>query len=438
MFRGAIIVLAFLATDLAAQPPVPIKPQPPNSPPRYVRFPIDGNPEQMLAEFLKTKDGQDLFQQMLQGQWQKLLDQPPDKLEKLLRDKGNENPVVRELVEKFLKDHPALQKGDPAALEDALKKFGGQHEDLTDMIMKGLEQKFGPGGIGKIEELVPPVVPGEISQFDNLPKFDELIDEDMSLENRFGEWLSDLLKNEDVQRDLADFFRDAPDLQEAMTDLFRSLKGPDANGNWMPKLPDLGAGKWNFDLKPPKMPFDLGKLPKMPALKMPPMPKLNLPMPRLGNIGAPRLPGFGPAPNMPNMRGGPSFAGGAEWVYILVAIVVIGIFWWFLRKVDWSARIRRNPVAALLASLPSSITTRTELRRAFDALALTRLGDKARPWNHRHVARQLGTSPNDSKAADAFANLYEMARYTPGDDRLSPTEQAAVRASLATLAGRAA
>ncbi len=434
MYRGAILLLGLLATDLAAQAPGSIKPQPPNQPPRYVRFPINGNPEQMLADFLKTKEGQDIFQQILQGKWQDLLQQPPEMLEKILREKGNDNPIVRELVEKFLKDHPGLQKGDPVALEDALKKFGAKLEgnkDFADMILKSLEQKFGPDGMPKIPDLVPPVAPGDLPDVP-LPKVEDFMDDDLSLEDRFGEWLSDMLKNESVQHDLAEFFKDAPDLQDAVGDLLRSLQGPSANGNWMPKLPAGGAGKWNFDLKPPKMPFDLGRLPKMPTVKMPQLPRLNLPMPKLGNIGGPRMPGFGGGPNMP---GGPSFSAGGEWAYLVVAVLAIGLLWWFLRKVDWSSRSRGAQAAALLAALPSVITTRTQLRQAFDALAILRLGEKALPWNHRHIARQLAGAPAASDAANAFANLYEMARYTPGDDRLSATEQNAVRDSLAVLTG---
>ena len=41
-------------------------------------------------------------------------------------------------------------------------------------------------------------------------------------------------------------------------------------------------------------------------------------------------------------------------------------------------------------------------------------------------------------AAQAFASLYEIARYTPGDDRLSRAEQDAVRDSLAVLTAGAA
>ncbi len=428
MFRGAIVLLAFFATTAAAQPPA-------KAPPKYVRFPIDGNPEQMLADFLKTKAGQDLFQQLLKDNWQDLLQQPPENLEKLLRDKGKSDPALKRLIE-FLQDHPGLKDGNPAAVEELLKQFGGDlqgNEALADIIRKGLEQKLGRDGLPKMPEFDPPGVDNlpEV----HLPKFDEMLDDEFSLEDRFGEWLNDFLKDENVQNDLANFLRDSPDLQEAFGDLARSLQGQGANGNWMPKLPDVGAGKWNLDLKPPKMPFELGKLPKLPNIQMPKLPQFNLPMPKLGGFGLPRLPGFGGIGRMP---GAPNTSVGSEWAYILLALVALGMLWWFLRKVDWTSRSRTNPAAALLAGLPGAFTTRSQLREAFDALALARLGAKALPWNHRHIARLLADAPESTVAANAFANLYEMARYTPGDDLLTRAEQEAARASLVVLAGGAA
>ena len=89
-------------------------------------------------------------------------------------------------------------------------------------------------------------------------------------------------------------------------------------------------------------------------------------------------------------------------------------------------------------SRSAAITTRTQLIAAFDYLALLLLGDEVRTWNHVAVAQRLGESAARSPAAEALARLYELARYTPGDDTLPPEAQAAARRCLATLAGSAA
>jgi hypothetical protein len=66
------------------------------------------------------------------------------------------------------------------------------------------------------------------------------------------------------------------------------------------------------------------------------------------------------------------------------------------------------------------------------------LGEEVRTWNHVAVARKLSEAATRSSAAGALAQLYELARYTPGDDLLSPDVQAAARRHLVDLAGSAA
>jgi len=438
MYRYALIALGFLAVDAGAQPFVgpahrqKIHPVDSKHAPKYVRFEFDGNPEQMLAEFLKTKPGQDLLQKLLQGEWRKFLDQPPANLEDLIKQKTDGNPFFRELIDKFLKDNPELPQGNGGDLNEAVKKFAEKldgNKALTEMILKGVEGQVGPDGLADLSKLLPKMAekpPIEFSEME-LPEVGEL---DFSMEDRFTDWLAETLKDGRFRDDIAAFLKESPELSDAIGDLLKSLQGQ-MDPNWLPNLPDVGGkGPWNLDIKPPKMPFDLGQLPKLPRVNLPTLPRMNLPkLPQLGRFDMPSLPGFGGAPRMP---GAPDVSSGTAWLYVGLAGFGIVAFVWLMRN-NWKLRTAGDGLANLLATLPSVITTRSQLRQAFDALALSRLGDKARPWNHRLIASHLAEVPASAAAARALANLYEIARYTPGDDSLSPAECEAVRSSLAAL-----
>lgn len=442
MIRGALLILFATATAVQAQRPfdpdaappplVKIRPIDPRQPPKYVRFNFDGNPEQMLAEFLKTKTGQDLFQKLLQGEWQKLLETPSANIEDILRQKADANPFLRELVEKFMNDNPKVRSGNPVDLREAAEKFGEQikdNKDLVDMLLKNIQAKTGPDGLPDLKNLIPPAPPGAAPGI-SLKDLPEMSDDDFSLEDRFGEWLVEALKDSRLRDDIAEFLKETPELADAIGDFMKSL-GDNFDGSWLPRNIDVDGGKWKFDLKPPKLPFEMGKLPKLPTFKMPTLPRLNLPkLPRLGRVNFPNLPSFGAAPRMPNA---PDAPGRSFWLYLGVAIVVGMWIWWLIRNRNGFGRSPENAVATLLASLPTTILTRSELRNAFDALTLAKFGDKARPWNHRHIASHLAEAPASADAAVALANLYEMARYTPGDDRLSDAERQIVKKSLAVL-----
>jgi hypothetical protein len=84
------------------------------------------------------------------------------------------------------------------------------------------------------------------------------------------------------------------------------------------------------------------------------------------------------------------------------------------------------------------VRTRDELVRAFEYLALLRLGPAARHRNHREIAADLGAGGPRSAAAERLAGLYEQARYAPPDEVLPDADLAAARADLCLLAGVAA
>jgi hypothetical protein len=88
---------------------------------------------------------------------------------------------------------------------------------------------------------------------------------------------------------------------------------------------------------------------------------------------------------------------------------------------------------------PSQVTTRQDLIRAFEYLALLVLGSPARSWNHLAIARRLSDQPNADPerkhAALHLAALYETARYAPPADPLPDGEMREARRDLCLLAG---
>jgi hypothetical protein len=91
---------------------------------------------------------------------------------------------------------------------------------------------------------------------------------------------------------------------------------------------------------------------------------------------------------------------------------------------------------------PDAVSTREDLVRAFEYLALLCLGQEARTCNHRDLAALLAEQdrhePRRREAAVHLARVYEQARYAPADERLPDEELAAARRDLCYLAGVAA
>jgi hypothetical protein len=179
-----------------------------------------------------------------------------------------------------------------------------------------------------------------------------------------------------------------------------------------------------FHFDPPNIP-GLGEMPNWTLPKMPDFPRFEFQGPRPPALDLPRfnLFGGGAAPSMP------AVSWSAEWLYVVLALVLVMALAWLFRRLPWAERFSRSVRHAWLP-MPLDVTTRGELRVAFEALALNRLGDEARPWNHLLVARHLG-----GPVADDLARLYEQARYTPGEEPLAPADRELARRCLLLLAG---
>ncbi len=141
--------------------------------------------------------------------------------------------------------------------------------------------------------------------------------------------------------------------------------------------------------------------------------------------------------------GGGSLGGaGGSWlpVILFIAFAVIGLILWKF----WPMIKNRgeSPAAQAVRSLgnwpvdPRTIATREELVRAFEYLSILLCGDAARVWNHLTIARALRKQiPASDLVADELAKLYELARYTPASEAMSPSSLADARRCLCHLAG---
>ena len=429
MRAGVVPFLTLAATILVAgQIPAP---QPPirGEARKYVNFDFNGNPEQALEQFFRALDGQspDFLRELIRKQIDAYKDKTPAELRRLLEKQTADDPFIRGLVEQMLKQQPDLIDS-PQGLGEALKKIA-DNPNFGDPILKDIAKKIDPSDL-------PMPIPNSTQP---QPNDDPIVkphlpppgnDGDFNMEEKFAQWLTELLKDVEVGHWLAEMLHDAPELREAVGDLVKSLQNNLADNSWMPNLRKSG-----FDWTPPNMPFELGNLPKLSLPTLPELPRFNLPLPRLGKFSLPGLPSFDFGGG--NMPSSPSLSGGSEWLYAAGAILLVLGAWWLARHLPSS---KSTGVAAWVGQLPATIATRADLRKAFELLALGRLGETARTWNHRQVARNLGDVPEKTVAADQLAQLYEEARYTPGDEAipLALAERERIRECLALLCGGSA
>src|SRR5262249_35028048 len=133
--------------------------------------------------------------------------------------------------------------------------------------------------------------------------------------------------------------------------------------DWLPK-------QWPEGLR--------SRLPDLSGLSRP-----NVRLPSM-DVEAPRLatPRFGaPSADLGNLLSA-ALVGGA----VVMAVLVI---WRLLAARQETAAAARRALGPWPLD-PAQVSTREELIRAFEYLSLLRLGEPARSWHHRAIARRLG------------------------------------------------
>jgi hypothetical protein len=157
-----------------------------------------------------------------------------------------------------------------------------------------------------------------------------------------------------------------------------------------------------------------------------------------------------PTPALPSVGGSSASAptsaaaDGDAWAPIL-SLLLLGAIVFLLCKMGLRLKVRSDDGADeswRLGSWPVSpddVSTRQDVIRAFEYLALLCLGPDAGVCHHRALAARLAEQDNGNRArrqaAEMLAWLYEQARYAPADETLSQGELSDARHALCLLAG---
>lgn len=407
---------------------------------RYVPIPFQGDFESLFKFRLQAAQNEPLRRLLEKMQMRGQFDPSFLRESGLLRSLEND-PALRQLMQKM------------ASPPD---KRGSFPPKMLDDFRKNMAQSERPSR--------PPPPPGETRRPEQPPS-----NKSWSLSRSRPErarsdlmtqWMRDLSRQaEDTE--LGDWFRDSPAFQKGLTELKSVL---DAQANpWRLNLDSLPEGmsvpeRWfpaRFgeklldSIKNFQMP-DMSRL-HMPNINLPrvSLPQVNLPHVNVGRWGVPPLPSFG----------APGAGLGQALLWLLLVIVVLIAALQFAR--NYQKRIRtasRRHARGPWPVDPAKIMTRAELIKAFDYLALLRLGEQARTWNHRTVEQRLlfgpgpaatatielpeyaslplpavAASPEQSDAVAELTRLYENARYTVGPEVLTASDQAAARRHIVLL-----
>ncbi|HEY7327887.1 MAG TPA: hypothetical protein VH592_09620 [Gemmataceae bacterium] len=183
------------------------------------------------------------------------------------------------------------------------------------------------------------------------------------------------------------------------------------------------------------------------------------PLPSLSNISGPSV----------SLRAPPS-ADGDGWLPASFSLLMLGVLILLLYKRGFGSKSSRDGGEGEEWRLgswpvpPGAVSTRQDVIRAFEYLALLCLGPAAAACHHRQLAQRLAEhSPHPSpppqggrehcspsplvgegwgggnagrrQAAEMLAWLYEQARYAPAAEALSPEQLSDARHALCLLAG---
>jgi len=314
---------------------------------------------------------------------------------------------------------------DPKLLP-ALEKIDKEQEQYVQKLLEQIPKKgLSPAEREKLKEIAKGLMPsppqGGKKPFRPQMKPANPLEE--NLENRFGRWVRDLMKNAENST-IGDMIQNSTAWQEGLKDFDRFLSDQE-------KRDFLGLGKLNLPM-PRDLNIDLEQTwMKIKNLSLPGL-SVTVPVPDV-SIGNP-LTGL----RLPALPSG-SLALGQAAVWILVVLGLILVVWQIARRVGRSGLAASGWRLGSWPVNPANISTRAELIAAFDYLALLCLGRQARTWNHSAIGDSLAsTKPEHHLAARELASLYEWARYAPEPDALSDQALANARRDLCILAGVAA
>jgi hypothetical protein len=396
------------------------------------------DPEEALAQRLQgvrlrqflDQGANPEFQKQLQGLARKFLDDPklleslrknlrPEDIERLgqsLRDgKIGNDPAMQKLLEegKSLYKQGKLGKTLSAEEQKLLEKFGEKMKDggikppITDKADNPVDNPTGGANQGGPTS-GPETQPGD-SPWDRLAE-------------KSASWLERNLTN-NVKN--IDGWIDSPSGIFWRDTLTKLMKEAGETRSQTSNLTDRARGLTRH------LPRISNWLPKNLMPKPAPLPNL----PRLAMPNAPR-------PGVPSLADSGKVVLWAAVLGLVALVLWRGGGWWQQHRAAARAsawKLGPWPVR------PGEVSTRADLVRAFEHLALLILGPIARTCHHLELGERLGASAASEssltladtrrRAAGTLARLYEQARYTPDEEKLPPEMMADARRELVYLAG---
>ena len=113
-------------------------------------------------------------------------------------------------------------------------------------------------------------------------------------------------------------------------------------------------------------------------------------------------------------------------------LAVLGLVWYFvphLLTAIHESRLVGSPVGGEMR--PADIRSRSDVVRAFHHFALRPATPAPTWWTHREVERQVAqATPSLQPAIQTLTDLYEQARYLPGDADFTPDQIGTARRAL--------
>jgi hypothetical protein len=157
--------------------------------------------------------------------------------------------------------------------------------------------------------------------------------------------------------------------------------------------------------------------------------------PRNINVSAPRI----SAPSISRISLG-SGEGIGTMLLLFFGLGALGVLLYALaRRKGWVSTAKDGWRLGPWPVDPKGVSTREDVVKAFEYLALLLLGRKAGSANHIDIASQIASSGDNTRskgeAARELARVYEHARYAPPQEPLSERETESARRDLDLLAG---
>jgi hypothetical protein len=370
--------------------------------------------------------------------------QHPEQLIDLLRKHGlksdaldalKKNPALLDLAVEKIKRGEGLPDGvqvPPTQLNSALKELANQANDPVQHSQPPPEVAPLPTETERPGQTIKPKDPAlsepdrDMTPQGTSPRTGEEDNARLGLEEKLQGW-AERLQAMNPQ------WRDSPAFQRALQTLARNAGQEDPK--WR-KLSEAGEhlrerwSEWSKSAQierfwPPR------------RFQFPDAPPIGN-FPNVTRAIADRTPNTSGLPQM----GAPELSGGGilnllAWVVGCVAgAICLRKLWLYWQETNQESR-RKQGLSWAWKIDPRNVSSREDLIRAYEYLALSRLGIAVKSWNHLAIAAGLGSStdPLRQNAALSLTNAYEHARYAPPEETLPKEVIVEARRQLCLLAG---